>query len=182
MMLVGGLLAASILALTTALRDWLPRGASTAESPALVGVATESGRAKALRVLRGWDARRAEAYASGDGELLSSLYTSGSRSGAADLRVLTAYADRGLRVVDLRTQILRVEVLSLTSTRLELEVSDRIASAIVVGPGIREMLPRDTETRRVIGLRRIAGTWLVDEVVQASPAATTSRTPGSENS
>jgi hypothetical protein len=61
-------------------------------------------------VLAGWDERRADAWARADAGALADLYAPGSRSGAADVRLLRAYARRGLRVEGLTTQVLALRV------------------------------------------------------------------------
>src|SRR5690349_11286330 len=46
-------------------------------------------------VLAEWDAARAAAWAAGDAEALAGLYVDGSRTGAADTRLLRHYRARG---------------------------------------------------------------------------------------
>jgi hypothetical protein len=141
-----------------------------------------SDRARALAILRGWDRQRAAAYAEGDAAALRRLYVAGSRSGRNDLRMLRAYAGRGLRVVGMRTQILSVDIPEHTGDGLRLAVTDRLASAIAVGGGVRTRLPRDAATSQIVELRRVGSRWLVVEVetvAQPSAAAMTSLKPGS---
>lgn len=108
----------------------------------------------ALRTLGGWDRRRAEAYSAGSLPLLRDLYVVGSGAGAADLRLLAAYRARGLRVVDMRTQVLAVAVLEARRDRWALRVTDRLARAVAVQHGRRLALPRDRSSTRVIVLMR----------------------------
>ena len=153
-------------------------GASTPEAAA----SSPSERARALAVLRGWDRQRAAAYAASDATALRGLYVTGSRSGKNDQQVLRAYAARGLRVVDMRTQILSIDIREHSAARLTLAVTDRLASAVAVGEGLRTRLPRDAATARIIELRRAGSRWLVVEVeivAQPSAAAITSLTPES---
>jgi hypothetical protein len=154
------------------------RQSSTLEAAA----SSPSDRARALAILRGWDRQRAAAYAAGDAAALRRLYVAGSRSGRNDRRLLREYAGRGLRVVEMRTQILSVDIREHTGDALRLAVTDRLASAVAVGEGVRTELPRDAATPRVVELRRAGPRWLVVEVetvAQPSAAAITSLKPGS---
>ncbi len=118
-------------------------------------------------VLRGWDGRRAEAWASGDPDLLRSLYTRRSAAGDRDVAMLRRYLDRGLSV-RLRTQVLSTRVVTETDRRLVLLVTDRLASAVAVGRGRRVVLPTDEpSTRRITLTRAAAGAWRVATVVEA---------------
>lgn len=159
------------------------RQSGSQEAPTQVAVvASPSERALALTVLRSWDRQRATAYAAGDAAALRALYVPGSRSGRNDLQLLRAYAARGLRVQDLRTQVLSIEIREHTAVRLTLAVTDRLASAVAVGAGFRAELPRDAANLRLVELRRVKGRWLVVEVRpvgQPRAAARTSLTPGS---
>src|SRR5688500_1040554 len=68
--------------------------------------------------LAAWDSRRAEAWATGDVGALRELYVAGSRTGRADIRMLSAYVDRGLHVEGLTTQVLAWEVVDETPEAL----------------------------------------------------------------
>ena len=136
----------------------------------------------AADLLRGWDERRARAWASGDVEALRSLYTPGSVAGRVGRRMLREWLARGLRVRGLRMQLVAVRVRESARDRAVLLVIDRLAGGVAVGRGVRVALPRDRLSRRTVTLRRVAGEWLVDSVVgQASPARTTSWTVRSRN-
>ncbi|WP_395659738.1 hypothetical protein [Nocardioides sp.] len=113
-------------------------------------------------VLHAWDARRAQAWAAGDVADLRGLYTPRSAAGRADAAMLRAWQARGLRVEGLRMQLLAVRVRARTPTRLELDVTDRLADG-VVAPG-PEALPRDRPSRHLVTLRRVAGEWRVASV------------------
>ena len=76
-------------------------------------------------MLHAWDADRAAAYARGDPGALRRLYAPGSRAGVRDQRVLQAYAERGLLVRGLRTQVLSLRVLGAGRHRLVVKVTDR---------------------------------------------------------
>lgn len=123
-----------------------------------------SEREQALRVLREWDALRAEAYAAADVTALSSLYAEGSTAGANDTAMLRRYAVRGLRVTGIRTQILAAEVRELSDTVVRLKVTDRMVGARAVGRAETVDLPRDRASTRTISFVRQHGSWVVDEV------------------
>jgi hypothetical protein len=137
----------------------------------------------AAAVLAAWDERRADAWARGDATALADLYAPGSRSGAADVRLLQAYAGRGLRVEGLTTQVLGLRVVEQSPRRLVLVVTDRVVGGSAVGGAAPVALPADrASTRRVVLVRRRA-TWVVAEARdQESAAASTSRTSSSSKS
>lgn len=122
----------------------------------------------ALRVLRAWDERRAAAFASADPVALRRLYVAGAEAGRADVSVLRAYDRRGLRVEELRTQLLAVQVLDRGPGRWRLRVTDRVAGGVAVRDGVRLALPRDRATTRVITLRRTDRGWQVAKVSTAA--------------
>ena len=113
--------------------------------------------AQALSVLHRWDAARAEAWSSGSVPALRRLYVDGA--GASDVRLLRDYTDRGLRVEDLRMQVLALDVLRRGPGEWHLRVTDRVARAVLVGPAGRSLLPRDEATTRTVRLVRHAGRW-----------------------
>lgn len=124
----------------------------------------------AAAILRGWDARRADAWARGSVAELRALYAPGSATGAADVRMLRAWRSRGLVVAHLGTQLLSVEVLAHSPGLLRLQVSDRVVHAEAVGPplpGGRVALPHDRPSSYVIVLARYDGAWLVREATAA---------------
>jgi hypothetical protein len=140
-------------------------------------------------VLAAWDVRRAAAWADGDPVRLRDLYVQGSRAGAADVRLLRRYLDRGLTVRGLRTQVLGLEVLRRADRRLVLLVTDRTVGGEAVGAaGTSVGLPADRASTRRVVLVRAGERWLVDEARahsprgQASAAASTSRTSSSSKS
>ena len=116
-------------------------------------------------MLHAWDARRADAWAAGSPARLRALYVSGSAAGEADVRLLRRYRARGLRVTGMRTQVLALHVLEQRPHRRRVEVSDRLAGAVVVGAGRRTTLPRDAASTRVVTLVRApGGRWRVAAV------------------
>lgn len=128
-------------------------------------------------VLADWDSRRSAAWADGDVTALRKLYVAGSRTGRADARMLAAYADRGLRVVGLATQVLALEVLDESADELAVRVTDRVVGGVVTGETGGTPLPRDRASTRTLALRRVDGVWLMATVRdQASAADSTSRT------
>ncbi|MCW2737635.1 hypothetical protein [Nocardioides sp.] len=134
-------------------------------------------------ILAAWDRRRAEAWATGDVGALRSLYAVGSRTGAADARLLRDYRRRGLTVEGLTTQVLALDVVERSSTRLVLVVTDRVVGGEALGAASPVALPADRASTRRIVLVRVAGKWRVAEArYQASAAASTSRTSSSSKS
>lgn len=135
------------------------------------------------RILAAWDTRRAAAWAAGDAEALSRMYVAGSRTGAADVRLLRDYRERGLSVAGLTTQVLALEVVEESTERLVLVVTDRLVGGRAVGGGAPVALPADRASTRRVVLRREGGRWLVVEARdQASAAASTPRTSSSSKS
>jgi hypothetical protein len=122
-------------------------------------------RLRAREVLRRWDARRAEAWATGDVRGLRALYAPGAPVGRVDARMLASYVDRGLTVRGLRTQVLALRVLATAQDRLRLRVTDRVVGGEAVdGAGRVAALPVDRASERVVVLRRVAGEWRVARV------------------
>jgi hypothetical protein len=144
-----------------------PSSAPSADTPAT----------GARDILADWDSRRSAAWADGDVTALRELYVDGSQTGRADARMLGAYADRGLRVVGLATQVLALEVLDESADELTVRVTDRVVGGVVTGETGGTPLPRDRASTRSLALRRVDGVWLVATVRdQASAADSTSRT------
>ena len=154
--------AAPVHASDTRPTDPLPRAGAAARA------------AGAAALLHRWDAARATAYARGDPSALRRLYVPGSRAGARDVRLLEAYAARGLVVRGLRTQLLSLRVLSRGSDRLRIEVTDRRVGGRAVGRvggssdeggAVAVALPQDAPSTRVLELRHREGRWRVSSVV-----------------
>jgi hypothetical protein len=140
---------------------WEPRLARAAAPPATF---------PASDVLHAWDAARADAFADGDVAALRSLYVEGSDAGTSDVALLRAYLRRGLRVEEMRMQLLAVEVLREERRLLRLKVTDRLAGAVAVGEGTRVALPHDAASTRVVELRRSpGGRWRVATVRGSAP-------------
>ncbi len=118
----------------------------------------------ALAVLRGWDVRRARAWAASDPGALRRLYVPGSAAGRADLRLLAAYRARQTVVRRLVTQVFDVRVLRRDSRWLRLRVVDRVAGGVVVRAGTEAPLASSRPTVRVVDLRRGGAVWRVAEV------------------
>ena len=134
-------------------------------------------------VLADWDERRAAAWAAGDVAGLSRLYVEGSRTGAADVRLLRHYRSRGLRVTGLTTQVLALDVVDRGPSRLVVVVTDRVVGGRAVGGSSPVALPADRASTRRVVLARRGGRWLVVEARdQARAAASTPRTSSSSKS
>ncbi|MBI2242841.1 MAG: hypothetical protein HYU55_02405 [Nocardioides sp.] len=131
-----------------------------------------------VAVLHDWDQQRAAAWAASDVAGLRALYTAGSSAGAVDVAMLRAWRERDLRVEGMRMQVLSVSVRADTGRRLVLVVTDRLASAVAVGAGVRRPLPRDAVSTRRLVLVRAAGEW---RMAQVRPARSTSSTVRSWN-
>lgn len=151
---------------------------SQRESPPAPSLTAASGEDPGPRaVLADWDERRSIAWAAADTGELADLYVAGSRTGQADVRMLSAYVDRGLRVEGLVTQVLALEVLEQTSDSLRLRVTDRVVGGVVRGEHTTSRLPADRPTTRTLVLRRVGGEWLVASARgQPRATASTSRT------
>ncbi|QNN53210.1 hypothetical protein [Nocardioides mesophilus] len=121
----------------------------------------------AARVLRRWDAARAVAYSRGSVPLLRRLYADGA--GADDVRLLRDYARRGLRVQEMTTQLLAVEVLRHRPGLWRLRVTDRLSHAVAVGATGRVLLPRDDASTRTVQLVRQGGRWRAQRVSGPAP-------------
>lgn len=134
-------------------------------------------------ILAAWDEQRSAAWAEGDPAALRELYADGSQAGAADVRLLRRYADRGLRVTGLRTQVLSLEVLDHGDDRLRLRVTDRLVGGQARGGGETVNLPADRASTRQVELVRVGEQWLVTEVRDQRRAdASTSLTSSSSKS
>jgi len=145
--------------------DGAPAVGSSSPSPAAVTeTAAPIAPVPAVDVLRGWDLSRARAYADGDAAVLRSLYVAGSVAGTTDVRLLRSYAGRGLRVKEMKMQILAVDVLAHSQGRWRLRVTDRLYAAVAVGDGARVALPRDQASTRVVTMLLRAGAWKVASV------------------
>lgn len=119
-------------------------------------------------VLHDWDDRRAAAWSAGDVAGLRTLYVPGSAAGHADVAMLRAWRERGLRVEGMRMQLLDLDVRRASDARLDLVVTDRLTGAVAVGPGVRLPLPRDGFTARRVVLVEREGEWRVAEVRAAA--------------
>ena len=120
--------------------------------------------ARGAAVLRHWDERRARAWAAVDVAALRALYLSGSRAARRDLRLLRAYAARGLVVRRLTTQVFALKVLRSEPGLIRLGVLDRVAGGTVVGDGRSRALRSSPPVGRVVELRRVSGQWRVAAV------------------
>ncbi len=136
-------------------------GAPTQALPAPRAVDRDPQAVRVSRILGRWLDERASAYASTDVRAARSLYTRASRAGIADAAMLRAYADRGLVVRRLTTQILSVELLDREGRLLRLGVEARFAGGMVRAGQARQPLPSGGVTRRVVTMVHVDGRWLV---------------------
>lgn len=135
------------------------RDAVRTTSSSAVGAASAGTRA--LRVLHGWDARRAHAWRDGSRAEVRALYAPRSPASRQDLAMLDAYRERGLRVVGMRRQTTAVQVLARAPRLLTLRVTDRLARAVAVGTHLRERLPTGGWTTQTLTFRRTAAGWVL---------------------
>ena len=124
---------------------------------------------RAAGVLRAWDRRRAAAWEAGDPGALARLYVAGSDTGACDVRALSRWHDRGLRVIGLRQQVSAVAVVDGSPGHLVVRVTDRTIGGVVVGGRHRIGLPDSVWLTHRVVLQRRGGAWRVVEV-RAQPA------------
>ena len=111
-----------------------------------------------------WDHCRAAAWALADPAALARLYLPGSATGRRDVAMLMAYRDRGLRVVGMTRQVMRLRVVSTGPRRIGVVVTDRLVDARVVGAGVRSAVPDGRLATRLVRLARVDGRWRVAEV------------------
>jgi hypothetical protein len=139
--------------------------AATGAAGGPAGAAAEpAGRlGSALDVLHAWDAARAAAYARGDPAALRGLYLPGSTAADADVRMLRRYAERGVRVGWMATQVFRARVLTRSAVTVRLRVVDRVVGA-VAAPARCLRLPARPPARRVVELRWDGARWRVAAV------------------
>ena len=142
-----------------------PVGASASVGlrPTMAGL-ERSAAARALALLRAWDARRARAWARGDVAGLRALYRPRSRAGVHDRRMLARWQARGLRVVGMRTQVLAVHRAEVSRDRVVVVVTERLVGARAVGRGRPVTLPTGHPSTRRIELRRGPAGWVVVSV------------------
>ena len=122
---------------------------------------TESSATLALRT---WDERRAAAYAAGSVGELRNLYVAGSAVGAADVRLLRQYVERGLVIEGMQMQVLALDVLKETGSVLRVRVTDRLVGAAARGATGVLPLPQDSPSTRVVTLSAADGAWRVASV------------------
>lgn len=162
----------------------VPQRDAPPTAPARPASASSTGPgAGPAEILAAWDERRAAAWAQADPRALEELYAAGSRTGAADVRLLRDYRARGLVVAGLTTQVLALDVAERAPARLVLVVTDRVVGGRAVGGSAAVMLPADRASTRRIVLARESGRWVVVEARdQASAAASTLATSSSSKS
>lgn len=136
-------------------------------------------RARVIDLLHAWDQARAQAYADGDVAALQALYDDGSKACAADVALLRAYRARGVTVQGLTRQTSAVRVVAASPHRLVVRLTDRLASAVAVGPGWRRALPQSGFKTRDLVLVRTDEVWRVRSVVdRTTPSPGAGLRPG----
>jgi hypothetical protein len=111
---------------------------------------------RAVRVLEEWQQARSRAYTSGDPGALRRLYVPRSPAGRRDVRLLRAYAARGLRL-DLATETDRLAVLVAHPDRVVVR-RHALTRAVVLRSGRRHLLPARWAWRTV-ELQALGGRW-----------------------
>jgi hypothetical protein len=128
---------------------------------------------RGLRTLRGWDARRAAAYAAADPRRLRGLYTPGSEAGRHDVALLRRYAERRLVVHGVVPQIREVAVIEHRPGLLRVAVQERYPRLVVQGTAAAgreaavEHVGQWRYRSRAVELRRSAHGWRVASVERA---------------
>jgi hypothetical protein len=137
-----------------------PDGARAASSGPVEAAAE---RPPERAVLARWQRARSAAWARGSVRELRRLYIPGSAVGRRDVRLLRRYADRGLRVGGLRTQVLAWSLVAHRPDRLVLRVTDRLVGGVAARDdgSSRARLPADRPTERRLTLVRREGRWLM---------------------
>ena len=114
--------------------------------------------------LGGLDVARAEALANGNLTDLRSVYAHAAAA-EPDVRLLKRYAARGLRIVGAGMVRGECRVVTRATSRVELDVSERLARSWAVGPtGESVRLPRDEASRHRIVLTGGVGRWQIASV------------------
>lgn len=114
--------------------------------------------------LGGLDVARAEALADGNLTELRSVYASGAAA-TPDARLLKRYAARGMRVTGAGLVRSECRVVARTTSRVELDVTERVAPAWAASPaGELIRLPRDEPSRHRVVLTGGTGRWQIASV------------------
>jgi hypothetical protein len=151
---------------------WSAAGAERTPAPArLVSVPVpvtddrQSPEARALGVLRRWDARRAAAWSTGDPAALARLYVPGSRTGAEDVTDLRRWVRRGLRVTGLHQQVASLVLARRSAHRVVALVTDRTVDGVAVGARRRTAVPVSAWATHRVVLLQVDDSWRVAEAV-----------------
>jgi len=149
---------------------WSAAGAERTPAPArLVSVPVTDDRrspeARALGVLRRWDARRAAAWSTGDPAALARLYVPGSRTGAEDVADLRRWVRRGLRVTGLHQQVASLLLAHWSAHRVVALVTDRTVDGVAVGARRRTAVPVSAWATHRVFLLQVDDSWRVAEAV-----------------
>lgn len=140
------------------------------DGPTRRSAAERAARVAGVSVLREWDRRRAAAWRRGDEAALARLYAHGSSAGRSDVRLLRAYAARGLVVRRLVTQVFAVRVLHRREDRLRLSVLDRVAGGVLSDGARSRPLPSTPPVNRTVQFRRTPSGWVVAQLSDSATA------------
>lgn len=166
---------AVLLVATVGVAGWFDAGGSVtaADGPSAAASASvpSSPRATGERsrwhaILTELDSRRAAAFAAADATALRAVYAPGSPALAADLELLRSYRRLGMRVRGLRLQIGDLQVLTASTARAVLRVTDRLGPYQVVDRegAVRQEPGRGTQRWRVTLRHDDHGRWRIASV------------------
>lgn len=92
------------------------------------------------------------------------VYAPGSAVLRRDRRLLAAYERRGVRLQDVRLELVRVRLVARDPGRARLRVVDRLTRPTAHTEVGEVTLPQDLPTRRLIVLVRHGGEWRIAAV------------------
>lgn len=130
----------------------------------LAAMLGDSGDDPECLLLGGLDVARAQAFVADDETRLGDVYAD-VRAARADIEVLRAYRERGLRLEGMLLFRESCRVTDRSPKRVTLDVVDRLGSTSVRAEnGQHQHLPRDRPTRRTVVLERVGDVWRVAAV------------------
>lgn len=117
-----------------------------------------------LEVLHKWDQERQDAYVAADASKLTDLYADGSSAAKADVAVLEAYRERGLRVRQIQQQFFSAKVLGADPTHIRIRTVERFAGGLAMGEGRCQRIRPTFPQVRVISMVHDGTRWRVESV------------------
>ena len=114
-------------------------------------------------VVEGLDALRAEAFATGDADLLEGVYLPGSAALADDRTALGRLIAQGATAQGLRHQMRAVAVEAVRSDRVELLLTESLPPYRVVGEQV-QLVPAGGLSRHRMVLIKVAQGWRIEQV------------------